>query len=117
MTKNKSSTRFASEAQEKRVASKLGGRVSSNSGAGRFDKSDIYLDDIDLSIECKTCQTEKNSFSIKKEWLEKHKREAFQTRAANNVIAFNFFYSDNQDYYVIDDKLMRFLVDKLREDN
>lgn len=117
MTKNKNSTRFASETQEKRVAAKLEGRVNSNSGAGRFDKSDVYLDDIDLSIECKTCLTEKESFSIKKEWLEKHKKESFQTRATNTVIAFNFFYSDKHDYYIIDDKLMSFLVEKLREDN
>lgn len=117
MTKNKDSTRFASEIQEKRIAEKLGGKVNSNSGAGKFDKSDVYLNDIDLSIECKTCLTEKSSFSIKKEWIEKHKKEAFQTRAANNVIAFNFLYSDKKDYYVIDDKLMKFLVDKLREDN
>ena len=114
--KNKDSTRNASSTQENRIAKKFNGKVSANSGAGRFDKSDVFLSDISLSIECKTCMEEKKSFSIKKEWIEKHNKESFQTRSDNNVIAFNFYYQDKKDYYVIDDKLMKFLVEKLREE-
>lgn len=116
MTKDKVTTREASSIQEKRIANKFDGAVGSNSGAGRFDKYDVVVSDASLSIECKTCLTEKNSFSIKKEWLEKHKKEGFFNRLTNNVIAFNFYYDDKTDYYVIDDKLMRFLVEKLREE-
>lgn len=118
MTLNKKiSTREASSIQEKRIADKLNGVVCANSGAGLWDKSDIKVEDASLSIECKTCMTPKKSFSIKKEWLEKNKDEAFRNRLSNNIIAFNFDYEDKNDYYVIDDKLMKFLVKKLIEEN
>lgn len=114
---NKEATRYASSVQEKRVASKLGGKVSSNSGAGLFNKGDIVCDDASLLIECKTCMEPKKSFSIKKDWIEKDAEEAFRLRLDNHVIAFNFDYQDKNDYYVIDDKLMGFLVQKLEEEN
>ena len=114
---NKEATRHASSVQENRVANKLDGQVSSNSGAGLFNKGDIIVTDASLLIECKTCMEPKKSFSIKKEWIEKNKEEAFRLRCDNHAIAFNFDYKDKKDYYVIDDKLMEFLVDKLREEN
>lgn len=114
--KNKESTRYASDVQEKRVCSKLGGVRTPNSGASLFKKGDIQIPDIGLLIECKTCMTPKNSFSIKKEWLEKNKQELFASGLSNSVVAFNFDYEDKNDYYVIDDKLMKYLVEKLREE-
>lgn len=114
--KNKSATRYASEIQEGRVAKLLGGVRNSNSGAGKFDKSDISVDGASLSIECKTCMTPKDSFSIKKEWLKKSKEESFSNRFENSAIAFNFFFEDKEDYFIIDGKLMSFLVDKLKEE-
>ena len=116
MPKNKNSTRYASSIQEERIAKKLNGRVNSNSGAGKFAKSDVVVDTASLSIECKTAMTPKDSFSIKKDWIEKHKQEAWSNRLANSAIAFNFDYQDAHDYYVIDDVLMRFLIDKLEEE-
>ena len=115
--KNKEATRYASSVQEKRVAGKLNGTVSSNSGAGLFNKGDVVCEDASLLIECKTCMETKKSFSIKKEWIEKNKEEAFRLRLDNHVIAFNFDYQDKKDYYVIDDKLMEFLVRKLEEES
>ena len=108
-------TREASSIQEKRVANKLDGYVTPNSGAGYFKKGDIQIPDAGLLVECKTCVSPKKSFSIKKEWLDKNKQELFSSGLSNSVIAFNFDYENKQDYYVIDDKLMRFLVDKLKE--
>lgn len=116
MTKNKESTRFASQTQENRVAKKLGGTVNTNSGAGKFNKSDVVVKSASLSIECKTCMTEKGSFSVKKDWIKKHKDEAWSNKLSNSVLAFNFFYEDKEDYYIIDDKLMHFLVEKLQEE-
>ena len=113
---NKEATRYASNIQEKRIAGKLGGNVSSNSGAGLFNKGDIVVDDASLLIECKTCMEPKKSFSIKKDWIEKNKEEAFRLRLDNHAIAFNFDYQDKKDYYIIDDKLMKFLVEKLRKE-
>lgn len=71
MNKNISSTRYYSDIQENYIAKKFNGRRCSNSGAGLFDKSDVIIEDASLSIECKTCTKDKNSFSIKKEWIEK----------------------------------------------
>lgn len=116
MTKNKSATRYASQAQEERVSALLGGRRNSNSGAGHFDKSDVVVDRASLSVECKTCMTPKDSFSIKKEWLKKSKEEAFANRLENHAIAFNFFFEDKEDYYIINSNLMSFLVEKLSEE-
>ena len=115
--KNQDSTRYASEIQEKRVCSKLGGTRTPNSGAGHFKKGDIQIPEVGLLIECKTCMAPKNSFSIKKEWLEKNKQELFASGLSNSVIAFNFNYEDKNDYYVIDDKLMKYLIEKLMEEN
>lgn len=112
-----SDTRKASAIQEYRVAKKLGGKISPNSGAGLWNKSDISIKVADLDIECKTCMKPKNSFSIKKEWIKKSKEAGFINRIHNHVIAFNFCYEDDDDYYVIDDKLMKFLVEKLIEEN
>ena len=110
-------TRGASAVQEYRIAKKLGGKLSANSGAGLWDKSDVSVQVADMNIECKTCIKPKASFSIKKEWLEKNKQAGFINRLHNHVIAFNFFYEDKDDYYIIDDKLMKFLVEKLIEEN
>ena len=114
---NKEATRHASSVQEKRVAGKFGGKVSSNSGAGLFNKGDIVVEDASLLIECKTCMEPKKSFSIKKDWIDKNKEEAFRLRLDNHVIAFNFDYQDKKDYYIIDDKLMGFLVHCLEKEN
>lgn len=114
---NKDSTRYASSIQEKRISDKFNGKISSNSGAAKFSCGDVILSDIGLLIECKTCMSDKKSFSIKKEWLDKSADELFASRCNSNVIAFNFNYEDKKDYYVINDKLMKFLIEKLREEN
>ena len=117
MTKNKESTRYASGVQETRISKKFGGQIQPNSGASKFSTGDVVISDISLQIECKTCKIPKESISIKKEWLEKQVQESFAKRYSNHVLAFNFDYNDNNDYYIIDDKLMRFLIDKLKEEN
>ena len=115
MTKNKDSTRYYSSIQENRVAKSLGGQVSSNSGAGNFIKSDVSVKEASLSIECKTAISEKQSFSIKKEWIEKHYKEAWSCGLSNTALAFSF--GDDKDYYIIDSKLMKYLVEQLINDN
>lgn len=116
MKKNKQATRYCSSIQEQRVANKLGGYFLTSSGSSRFFKSDVRVDSASMSIECKTSMTPKNSFSIKKAWIEKHYQEAFANRLDNTAIAFSFCFDDKEDFYVIDDKLMRFLIEKLKEE-
>ena len=60
--------------------------------------------------------SEKSSFSIKKEWIEKNRKESKEGRFENAVLAFNF-EPDGENFFVIDSKLMKFLVERLEEYN
>ena len=98
--------RFYSSRQEKKVAKAVGGKQVSNSGATAFNKGDVTTDL--MLLECKTCVENKKSFSIKKEWLEKNKEEAFEMGKDYSVLTFNFG-PDSDNYYVIDERLFKML--------
>lgn len=115
-TNKKDSTRAVAQRQEECVAKILNGYRISNSGAGKFSKSDVQVRDASLSIECKTSMTEKSSLSIKKEWIEKHKTEAWTNRLSNTALALSFSPDGNENYFLIDEKLMKFLTQKLIDD-
>lgn len=115
MTSNKESTRYYSNLHEDSVCKALNGRRNANSGAGKFTGGDVTVPSCGLLVECKTSMSEKDSFSIKKEWLEKVKQETFATRNNNSVLCFNFG-PEQKNYYVIPEKLMKFLVEKLSEE-
>ena len=114
-TKNKSSTRYYSNAQEEAVAKLIGAQRQTNSGASLFAAGDLTSSKASLLVECKTCTTNKESLSVKKEWITKSKEEAHSKRLLNSCIAFSFG-PDEPNYFIIDEKLMRFLVEKLEED-
>lgn len=114
MNKNVNSTRYYSDMQEKEVAGVVEGFQTCNSGASKFTAGDVINKNASLLVECKTTMTDKESVSIKKEWIQKNKSESNALRLENSCLAFNF--GPGQDsYYVIDKKLMAFLVDKLRQ--
>lgn len=115
MNKNKESTRYYSDLQESYVSKLLNCYRQSNSGAGKFNKGDLINKDASLLIECKTCVSNKDSFSVKKEWLTKNKEEKHSMRIENDCIAFNFG-PNSENYFIIDEKLMKFLVSKLAEE-
>lgn len=115
-TKNKESTRFYSDKHEKSICKALGATQQSNSGAGRFRKGDVIHNEASLLIEAKTTMSDKDSFSIKKEWIIKNKEEAFTLRKSNSCICFNFG-PEQENYYVINEKMMKFLTNKLVEEN
>jgi hypothetical protein len=107
-------TRKYSKAQEKRVAKNLKGKRQSNSGATPFFKGDVITDQ--FCIECKTSMTEKKSMSIKREWIDGIKEEAFAMNKPHWALAFNFGGLDNsENYYVIDEKLFLRLINYLEE--
>lgn len=112
----KFSTRAFSDLHEKSVCKALGATQTPNSGAGKWMKNDVIQREASLAIECKTSMTEKQSVSIKQEWLMKNKEEAFLNRLDNSCLCINFGPSTD-NYYVIDEKLMKFLVKKLEEEN
>lgn len=113
-TKNKESTRYYSDLHEKSVCKALNATQTPNSGATKFKKGDCVQKEVSLLIECKTSTSEKSSVSIKKEWIDKNNKEAKDMRLDNSCICFNFGPSTD-NYYVISEKLMRYLVESLKE--
>lgn len=112
MTNNKKSTRYYSGRQERKVARSLNGRTVANSGASNFVAGDVVTGN--WLIECKTCTKEKQSFSIKHDWLIKNKEEAFDMGKEYNALAFNFG-PDTQNYYVIDEYTFKELISQEEE--
>lgn len=106
-TMNKDSTRYFSNKQEKAVANAVGGRKVANSGATPFNKGDVTTEH--FLIEAKTCMEPKQSFSIKKNWLEKNEAEAFAMRKPYHALVFD--YGDGVQHYVIDQKLFDILLE------
>lgn len=105
-------TRYYSNRQERKVAKAVGGRKTANSGATDFNKGDVVT--ANWLIECKTCTSEKKSFTIKKDWLDKNKEEAFACRKEYNAVAFDFGGKDN--YYIIDEQTFKLLVEMTKTD-
>ena len=105
-------TRFYSNRQEKHIAKVTNGKQTANSGATAFSKGDVRTDM--FLIEAKTCVSEKKSFSIKKEWLEKNEEERFAMNKDYSALAFSF--GDDVNYYVISEKLFIKLVNFLKEE-
>lgn len=105
-------TRFYSNRQEKHIAKTLGGKQTANSGATAFSKGDVRTDL--FLIEAKTCTSEKQSFSIKKEWLKKNDEEAFAMNKPYSALAFDF--GDGEQHYIISEKLFKWLVESLEKE-
>lgn len=104
-------TRYYSKKQEDRTAKNLGGQTTPNSGAASFCGGDVKLDN--FLIECKTMTTEKQSMSIKKEWLEKTKEEALAQRKRFYSLAFDF--GGNENYYILDEKTFKYFINLLND--
>ena len=107
-------TRFYSNKQEKTVAKSLGGKKVANSGATSFNKGDVIAGD--FLIECKTTTaTSKASFSIKREWLEKNREEAFAMGKHHNALAFQYG-EGKENYYVLDERQFKEYMFLLEEE-
>lgn len=90
----------AAQKQEKKVAEQVGGKTTPNSGATLFKKGDVTADN--MVIECKTSTTVRNSFSIKREWLDKLQEEAIAVGKDFGVLAID--YGDGEQYYVMPER-------------
>lgn len=97
-------TRFYSKKQETSVAKAIGGKRTANSGATTFSKGDVRTDE--WLIECKTVTQHQKSFSIKEEWLQKNRDEAFAMNKYYNALAFSFGPNE-PNYYVVDEKTFK----------
>ena len=110
MTRNKP-TRFYSGKQEKKVAHAVGGRKTANSGATAFQKGDVTTSQ--FLLECKTVTKEQRTFTVKKEWFDKNKEEAFAMGKPYSAVVFDF--GDGEQHYIIDEKLFKLLVKYIEE--
>ena len=61
------------ETVQKKVAKALNGKQTANSGATKFVKGDINVNN--FLLECKTVTKEQNTFTLHREWFEKNKEE------------------------------------------
>lgn len=104
----KSHTRDFSSSQEAEIAKLLGGKVQSNSGGTKFGGGDVHTKA--FFIEAKTPTKCQASFSIKKEWIDKMKEQAFEQRKFHSALAFRFS-PEGEDFFVIDSITMRYLVE------
>ena len=109
-------TRLYSNLQEAQVSKRIGGRRTPNSGATAFIKGDIQTKS--FIIECKTCTEARESISIKKEWLDKLKKEMMANGKTNFALFFNFggIYSD-ENYVIIKEKDFLILKEYMEETN
>lgn len=98
----------ASLLQEKQIAKLIKGRVQANSGGTKFGGGDVLTENV--FVEAKTQVTDKDSFSIKKEWLVKAAEQSFEQRKDCYALAFRFG-PEQPDYFVIDARTFKALVD------
>ena len=115
------STRFFSKQQEQKVAKDIGGKTTPNSGARPYAKGDIskagdfsnpedYKAQESWLLEAKTCTTDKQSFAIKKQWLETIKEEALQAGKMNYALVFSFG-PKQENYYILSERKFKELFD------
>ena len=107
---NKDSTRYKINIKEKRIAKALGGRQFIGSGSTPLLKGDVETGD--LFVESKTKMEPSKSISVKKQWIEKAKEQAYSQRKEDYTVAISF--GDGKDYYIIEDSLLEDLY-KSRE--
>jgi len=93
-------TRFYSNKQEKKIAKAVQGQQVANSGATAFKKGDVTTEN--WLFEAKTKTTESKSFSIKREWIDKNKEEAFAMGKDYNALVIDF--GDGEQFYLLDEK-------------
>lgn len=114
------STRWFSKQQETSVAKTINGKTTPNSGARPYQKGDVSssgdktgnsIADESWLIECKTSTTPKQSFAIKKQWLETIKEEAFQSGKMNYCLSFSFG-PKQENYYILSEQKFKELFEQ-----
>lgn len=96
------STRYFSDKQEKHIAKVTGGKVQSNSGGTKFGGGDVHTDK--FFIEAKTPTKSQTSFTIKKEWIDKMREQAYEQGKEEAVLAFRFNPNIDIDLYVLSER-------------
>lgn len=110
-------TREFSNIQEERVSKLINGYVQPNSGATKWKKGDVINKDLGLLVECKTKSKNSNSFSIKKDWIENLKNDSLLHNINPNHTVLAISFDNEKDYYLINEKFFKELIDLLKEAN
>lgn len=100
-------SKIVSEEQEQYIARLLHGKVQPASGGTKFGGGDVHTKS--FLIEAKTPTNDKKSFSIKQDWIEKAREQAFEQGKTHWALAFQF-QPDGANYFVINAQLMECLV-------
>lgn len=103
--------RFYSNQQEKAVAKAINGKQTANSGATLWSKGDVTSDII--LVECKTHTQFREQFTIKHDWIDKNREEAFQMGKRHSALAIDF--GDNENHYLINEQDFLALLEYLRK--
>lgn len=114
MSANADIRKWASDKQEKEIAQFLRGRVQPASGGTAFGGGDVHTQS--FLIEAKTCTYERNVMQIHHDWLVKLKKQAYEQRKPFSALAIRFD-PDGEDFYVVDHRLMKKLVEHLEEEH
>jgi len=99
-------TRFYSKKQENQIAKAVSGKRVANSGATAFNKGDVTTDN--WLFEAKTKTAESKSFTIKREWIEKNKEEAFAMGKDYSAVVIDF--GDGKQFYLLDERTFLHLM-------
>lgn len=82
------------------IAKFLGVKPTARSGATQNGGKGDMVDSLSL-FECKTQMEEKESFTIKREWLSKIKKEQFEDRKSKSFLVFDFGRASIEEAFVV----------------
>jgi len=108
--------RAIAKEQDKRVAKQLGLNIQRASGSVAGFKGDLY--DEKYLIETKTKAKQTSSFTIKRAWIDKIEKEAFQMGKDGGLLVFSF--GDNKDFCVMSLEELEgllYTIDRLTEES
>lgn len=106
MEKKDRPTRFYSKRQEDQIAKSLGGSRQLNSGATKFAKGDVIVDE--WVIEAKTKVTPSETLVFHKDWMTSVEEERKDMLKSYAAVCFSF--GDGENYYAMDEKTFKFLL-------
>lgn len=101
----------ASIKQEERVARLFNGKRTPQSGGGKFILGDVLAED--FLVECKTSVTVKDSYSVRRDVLNKADEQRREMGKSFYALAFSF--GDEEDFFVLNKKAMEYFLSLQQE--
>lgn len=115
-----SSFEYKNHIKNNNILSDVSSRMTPNSGAGRVKGDEEISGIINIMEELKTRVKEqapgKQSFTIKKEWLEKLNREALAVNKEFWYLKFSFHEHEDDVYIIVEEDIIMSMVKTMVED-